>query len=138
MTTKFDQLAERYDSLSVSQKKQFIENYRRQLQTERTPESLRFLNECVRKYNDEVRAHFKTPPAPQKQPPTRNVTKPEPIRQTVAPTPAVATSKSAKLKIMLVLESLVILAGIIAGIVIFFMMSPLRLRRYEQPLVRAY
>ena len=53
--SQIDQLRKQFNGYNNTQKKQFIDNLKAKLQTNKSPEYSKFLNECVQKYNTSLR-----------------------------------------------------------------------------------
>ena len=66
------ELREKFSGLPLSQKKQFIENLRSQLQNTTKLANKQFLNECIRKYNEEKKYALENPDIQQAEPPSRD------------------------------------------------------------------
>lgn len=50
------EMREEYSSMSLVQKKQFCQSFRKSVESNKTPESTKFLNECITIYNEEYKA----------------------------------------------------------------------------------
>ena len=50
------ELRKKYSAMSLTQKKQFCQNLQKSIENQRTPENVKFLNECVSQYNEEFKA----------------------------------------------------------------------------------
>jgi hypothetical protein len=66
MASQIDQLRNQFNALPTPQKAKFIGNLKIQLQNNKKPEYTKFYNECVNKYNAEVRGGAKSTPAKNK------------------------------------------------------------------------
>ena len=116
-----NELAEKFDKMTLTQKKSFVLNLKKQVEASNNPSHKKFLNECIQKYNAEFQASSQ-----QKSAPTRSATSavadnlpPLPEEDDLPPLPDETKPSKKKTKII------AIIAAVLGVVVLLFVIDAL-------------